>query len=344
MLLAFGFLASCFSVEAFAADDSGQQVLSLSGGLFSVYWYHNTENCVSYGNFTNETGFYSQVTSVEGMSTSHPVAPEFNSFKLTFDTAFHVIAGRRYLVQLSSIAGASFGSWARQGTDYTPVLSFYDQYNNLSWSTDAYQPGVAYSQNGFLYFLIDVPMSFDVKNLQVMFQSPVKYGNGVFDVGKGSRMWLQIMRLADDDARSADQIIQAVENQTAADQKRYDDFTSGGSEQGSNLIDGAQDSISQKIGILDFAEGTLSDFVQLFSADPGDATLTLPGFKWHDAETGQDLTVWDAQTFDFAFIGEHFGPLVSALRVGTVLAVYGAMLWYLQGVFERIFGGGGSDD
>lgn len=138
----------------------------------------------------------------------------------------------------------------------------------------------------------------------------------------------------------ADDVIKAIEDQTAADQGRYDDFTSNGSEQGSSAIDSTQTAVSEKIGLLDFAEGVLSDFIGLFSANPGDATLTLPGFKWHDSDTNTDLTVWESQTFDFAFVEEHFGPLVSALRVGTVLSVYGALLWYLQSVFDRIFGGG----
>lgn len=338
-LLACGFLVSCFSVDAFAADnadDSGQLALSLSGGQISTYWSskYNGES-VSYGNFTADYDHRITYTEVRyGNSTYNKSRePVLNSSTLTFDSTFPLIAGRRYYIAFQALPVRFTGSMSVQ-------LSFFDQYNTCSWTSDDFTVGSQYGGNGFTYVLLDCPITFEVKTIRVrVFNSPAWY-DGTFDVGYNPQPWLNVVRLAKDDDRSVDEIVKAIQDQTAADQNRYDDFTSNGSEQGSSAIDSTKNSVSEKIGILDFAEGVLSDFIGLFSANPGDATLTLPGFKWHDSDTNTDLTVWESQTFDFAFVEEHFGPLVSALRVGTVLSVYGALLWYLQAVFDRIFGGG----
>lgn len=343
VLLVCGFLVSCFSVDAFAADnvdDSGQLVLSLSGGQISTYWSskYNGES-VSYGNFTADADHRITYTEVRyGNSTYNKSRePVLNSSTMTFDFTFTLIGGRRYYIAFQALPVRLTGSMSAQ-------LSFYDQYNTCCWTTDSFTVGSQYGGNGFTYLVMDCPITFDVKTIRVrVFNSPAWY-DGTFDVGYNPQPWLNVIRLADDDARSEDEIVKAIQDQTASDQSRYDDFTSNGGTQGPDAVAGAQDSISQKIGILDFAEGVLSDFIGLFSADPGDATLTLPGFKWHDTDTDTDLTVWEPHTFDFVFIENHFGPLVSALRVGTVLAVYGAMLWYLQGVFDRIFRGSDGND
>lgn len=345
MLLVFGFLVSCFSAEIFAADDSGQLSLPLSGGRISIYWNsHWNGNGVSYGNFDDSNAHVLTFTSWQGTDDNYSKTirqPVLKSAKMDFSSTFHLIQGRDYYLSLSGL-GCKFADNEVNGA----VIYLLDPYNNIVWSYNLTSPGNSYSQNGFLYCVLrDCPLNIDVSRMQIVFNqsNTAYYPDKTFQEGTYNT-WLQIVRLAKDDDRSADTIVKAIQDQTASDQSRYDDFTGDGSQQGSDLISGAQSSVSGKIGILDFAEGVLSDFVQLFSADAGDATLTLPGFKWHDAETNQDLVVWDAHTFDFAFIEEHFGPLVAALRVGTVLAVYGAMLWYLQGVFERIFGGGGTDD
>lgn len=313
----------------------------MSGGTISVYWHSDYNGTgVTYGNFDAQKNYHKiTYTSVSATRNESKIeSPHIDAVKLEFDNPFQIFAGYSYLL---STAGFGF----KFGFNVGGSMSMYDQYNNLVWTYDSYSPGsTQYSQNGFLYFLLnDSPSSIGVKTIFFRFNTSYSYDGSLFNsLGVKGPSYLQIVRLQKDG--SADSVIEAIENQTNAEQGRYDEFTSSGDSQGSELISGAEDAVSDKIGILDFAEGVLSDFVQLFSADPGDATLTLPGFKWHDAETGENLTVWDAQTFDFAFIEEHFGPLVSALRVGTVLAVYGAMLWYLQGVFERIFGGGGADD
>lgn len=341
LLLVCGCLVSCFSVDAFAADDSGQLSLPLSGGQISIYWNsHWNGNGVSYGNFDASTAHVLTFTGWKGTDDNYSVTirqPVLKSAKLDFSSTFHLAQGRDYYLSLGGL-GCKFADNEVSGA----VIYFLDTYNNLVWSYNLTSPGNSYSQNGFLYCVLrDCPLNVDVSRLQIVFNqsNTAYYPDKTFQDGSWNT-WLQIIQLAKDDDRSADTIVKAIQDQTAADQSRYDDFTSNGSQQGPDAITGAQESVSGKIGLLDFAESVLSDFIGLFSDTPGDATLTLPGFKWHDTDTNMDLTVWEAQTFDFAFIEEHFKPLDSALRVGTVLAVYGAMLWYLQGVFDRIFRGG----
>lgn len=339
MLLVCGFLVSCFSVDAFAADDSGQQILMLGGGDISIYW-HSSYNgdSVSYGNFDSTPAHKYTITSVNfGKNQTDypfPKLPVLEATTLTFRNTFRLLAGRQYYVAFKALP-ISYNNHKMK-----VQVSFYDQYNICCWATDSdtFIDGRGNGGNGFTYAVLDCPVTFDVKKIRIQSIGDVAWTDKTFDVNYSDNTRLNIVRLAKNG--DVDSVVKAIQDQTASDQSRYDDFTSNGSEQGSSAVESTQQSVSEKIGILDFAEGVLSDFIGLFSADPGDATLTLPGFKWHDSDTGEDLTVWDSQTFDFAFVEQHFGPLVSALRVGTVLAVYGALLWYLQAVFDRIFGGG----
>lgn len=340
MLLVFGCLASFSSVNVFAVDDSGQQSLPLSGGNISIYWYSQYNgNGVTYGTFDDSPAHVLTFTSWQGSNDSYKIVrqPVLRSAKFEFASPFHLMQGRDYYLSLAGL-GCKFGPNEINGA----VIYFFDQYNNLVWSYNLTSPGTDYSLNGFLYCVLrDCPLNLDVSRMQIVFNQSngAHFPDETFQSGSYNT-WLQIIRLAKDDDRGADEIVKAIKEQTAADQSRYDDFTSDGAQQGSSSVESTQQAVSEKIGILDFAEGVLSDFIGLFSADPGDATLTLPGFKWHDLDTDTELTVWEPQTFDFAFVEEHFAPLVSALRVGTVLTVYGALLWYLQAVFDRIFGGG----
>ena len=338
MLLAFGFLASCFSVNVFAAA-SPQTLVPLSAAEVKIFWHspYNGDG-ISYGSID---GTQSHTLTIDSWSSDthngegSPKGPRLDAIKFTFNQSFHMKARSDYLLSLSGIT-------VKFDRNSGPAIcSFYDQYNNLVWTGTYYAPSTSNDGNGFLYYIIrDIPTSLDVKYIRYTFNpnENFQYPDGSFGTGKSGATWLQLIQL--ESGADADDVIKAIEDQTAADQSRYDDFTSNGGSQGSDAIDSTQQSVSEKIGILDFAEGVLSDFIGLFSADPGDATLTLPGFKWHNSDTNEDLTVWESQTFDFSFVEEHFSPLVSAMRVGTVLAVYGALLWYLQAVFDRIFGGG----
>lgn len=339
MLLVFGCLASYFSVNVFAAA-SPQKSLPLGSGHFALWWNSDYNgNGLSMGDVAGDAQHTMTITSWSSNNHSGEIIknPKVLALKIDFEENVHMSGGCDFLLNLSALpGGAKFNN-----DSYPVVCSFSDQYNNTVWSETFYTPGTKYTQNGFLYCIIrDLPVSIDFKYLYINFSDSAGYYpvDNIFATGKSAATWLQIIQLAR--GTDADDVIKAIEDQTAADQSRYDDFTSDGSQQGSSAVDATKTAVSEKIGILDFAEGVLSDFIGLFSADPGDATLTLPGFKWHDSDTDTELTVWEPQTFDFAFVEEHFGPLVSALRVGTVLTVYGALLWYLQSVFDRIFRGG----
>ena len=337
VLLVFGCLASCFSVNVFAAA-SPQTLVPLSDAEVKIFW-HSTYNGdgVSYGSIDGTQAHTLTIDSWRSDKNSGGTqqGPKLDAIKFTFNQTFHMQARSDYLLSLAGI-GVKFDK-----NSGPHICSFYDQYNNLVWTGTYYAPSTSNDGNGFLYYVIrDIPTSLDVKYIRYTFNwnDNYQYADGSFGTGNKGSTWLQLIQL--EKGSDADDVIKAIEDQTAADQSRYDDFISSGGQQGPDAIDSTQQSVSEKIGILDFAEGVLSDFIGLFSADPGDATLTLPGFKWHDLDTDTDLTVWEPQTFDFAFIEEHFSPLVSAMRVGTVLTVYGALLWYLQAVFDRIFGGG----
>lgn len=342
MLLACGFLVSCFSVETFAYA-TPQKIVPLSGGSFSIWWHSDFNGKgASNGTIANDGPHTLTITdwSSEKNSGTGPQRPKLDAVKFTFDDSTHVTGGYDYMFNLSALPGVSKDAGFNKYNGPV-VMAFYDQYNNMVWSYSFYASGLEYDQNGFIYCVMrDLPVSIDFKYIFLQFDSSNTSGyitEGIFGGGSCSS-WMQLTQL--EKGVDSGDVVKAIREQTQADQSRYDDFTSNGGSQGSDAIDSTHQAVSGKIGILDFAEGVLSDFIGLFSADPGDATLTLPGFKWHDSDTDTDLTVWEPQTFDFAFVEEHFGPLVSALRVGTVLTVYGALLWYLQAVFDRIFGGG----
>lgn len=132
-----------------------------------------------------------------------------------------------------------------------------------------------------------------------------------------------------------------LQDMMEADQERYEDFKDSGTDQGSALVTDGVGQLEDKIGLLTFADGVLTDFVGVFGADPGDAVLTFPAFYWE--QDGDRYLVWDKYDWDFAVLEEHFGVLVTAVRFATVAAVYGALLVYLQRVFDRIIRGASSD-
>lgn len=353
-LLACGFLASCFSVNVFAEESDSKDV-PLSGGWFHIEWtsfsYGVNGGANTYRGYYVSSGLFddspAHVMNLDKLDNVHNATPLDNaaiqSLTYFFNTPLHLEAGRKYL-----IASASNFIKYGLGLNYENVrMTLLSSSNFPAWSTDSYEPGLPNTRmnlgaNGFCYWVVEPLVSIDVVSMRIDFDGKtcVESSSSLTTLGENRSCWLSCTLISDSARQNADEIIKSIEDQTASEQKRYDDFTSNGGSEGSSAVESTQQSVSEKIGVLDFAEGVLSDFIGLFSANPGDATLTLPGFKWHDSDTGEYLTVWESQTFDFAFVEEHFGPLVSALRVGTVLTVYGALLWYLQAVFDRIFGGG----
>lgn len=94
----------------------------------------------------------------------------------------------------------------------------------------------------------------------------------------------------------------------------------------------------ENIGLFSFLIDFSKQFVGVFSSGDDSTALTLPGFSI--TVDGQQLTVWEAHTFDFASMEGPFAVLLAALRLGTSVVVIGALISYLFGLYEHIFAGG----
>lgn len=94
----------------------------------------------------------------------------------------------------------------------------------------------------------------------------------------------------------------------------------------------------ENIGLFSFLIDFSKQFVGVFSSGDDSTALTLPGFSI--SVDGEQLTVWEAHTFDFATMEGPFAVLLSALRLGTSVVVIGALISYLFGLYEHIFAGG----
>lgn len=94
----------------------------------------------------------------------------------------------------------------------------------------------------------------------------------------------------------------------------------------------------ENIGLFSFLIDFSKQFVGVFSSGDDSTALTLPGFSI--TVDGEQLTVWEAHTFDFATMEGPFAVLLAALRLGTSVVVIGALISYLFGLYEHIFAGG----
>lgn len=94
----------------------------------------------------------------------------------------------------------------------------------------------------------------------------------------------------------------------------------------------------ENIGLFSFLIDFSKQFVGVFSSGDDSTSLTLPGFSI--TVDGEQLTVWEAHTFDFATMEGPFAVLLAALRLGTSVVVIGALISYLFGLYEHIFAGG----
>lgn len=123
-------------------------------------------------------------------------------------------------------------------------------------------------------------------------------------------------QITDSISDSAQQIKDSIENQYAVSDA--EDFGVG---QLTNQVE-------EKLGVLTFGADTLNNFLGLFQAsNVGGTELTFPGFQIE--VQGQSYNVWPDISFDLAFLEEHFGILITAVRTVTVLCVWLAVLGYL---------------
>lgn len=123
--------------------------------------------------------------------------------------------------------------------------------------------------------------------------------------------------------QSAEKLQQAIENQFGMDDN--EDF-------GVNDIQGQ---VEEKLGVLNFTADTLTSFLDLFNANTvGDTKITFPSYTIE--VQGETYTVWNNIEFDFSFLEENFGILITAVRTVTVLCVWLAVLSYLGKAKDQI--------
>lgn len=325
-----------FSVDAFAAG-SAQTVVPFSDGTVKVFWHSSYNgNGVSYGSFDGTDAHTVTIDSWSSDKNSggELKGPKLDSIKFSFNQSFSMQARSDYYLFLYSL-GVSFDK------NTGPVsCSFYDEYNSLVWTDTYFAPGTNYEQNGCLYYVIrDLPIGLNVKYIQYTFNfnDNFQYPDGTFGSGFSGNTWMKMFQL--ESGSDADDVIGAIEDQTASEQNRYDDFTQGGDD---SELNSATDQVSGKIGIFTALDNLLQGIFGIFTSGTADAaTIVWPSFSL--TVEGQSYDVWPEQTInlDTMFSGS-LSALKVALNFGSVSAVYFALVRYLLHVYEAIFGRGDS--
>ncbi len=103
-------------------------------------------------------------------------------------------------------------------------------------------------------------------------------------------------------------------------------------------VQDAADSAAESMGIVSYADSIIEQFLGLFDASAaGIAQLTLPAFAITTNEGTYE--VWDEHVFSFESLEESFSGLLSVVRFATSLLVWGALVLYLQRVWDDVVGG-----
>lgn len=325
-----------FSVDAFAAG-SAQTLVPFSDGQVKFFWHSPYNgNGVSSGSFDGTASHAVMIDSWRSDKNSGDVlkGPKLDSIKFTFNEPFLMQARSDYYLYLGPP-----GIVVNQNTG-PAICSFYDQYNTLVWSDTYYAPGIKYEGTGSLYYIVrDLPISLNVKYIQFTFNfnDNYQYPDGTFGTGFNVSTWLQLYQL--EKGSDADDVIGAIEDQTASEQNRYDDFTQGGDD---SELNSATDQVSGKIGIFTALDNLLQGIFGIFTSGTADAaTIVWPSFAL--TVEGQSYDVWPEQTINLDTL---FSGSLSALKVtlnfASVSAVYFALVRYLLYVYESIFGRGDS--
>lgn len=309
--------------------------MPFSDGEVKIFWHSlYNGNGVSSGSFdgTNAHAITINSWSSDKNSGGELKGPKLDSIKFSFNQSFLMQARSDYYLYLGN-PGIAFN----QNTGPF-ICSFYDEYNTLVWSDTYYAPGTDYEGNGCLYFILrDLPISLNVKYIQYTFNfnEDYQYRDGTFGTGFYVNTWLQLYQLAP--GSDADDVINAIEDQTASDQSRYDDFTQGGD--GSEL-NSATEQVSGKIGIFTALDNLFQGIFGIFTSGTSDvAAIVWPSFSL--TVEGQSYDVWPEQTInlDTMFSGS-LSALKVALNFASVSAVYFALVRYLFHVYDTIFGRG----
>lgn len=106
-------------------------------------------------------------------------------------------------------------------------------------------------------------------------------------------------------------------------------------------IDGLQQTVEDKMGVLAFASNTTSDLLNLFKGNSSRAsystTITFPSFNLK--VQGKTYKIWDEYQYDFSELEVQVPTLVNGIRTFSVLAVWFALLNYLIDVYKHFIGG-----
>lgn len=135
-------------------------------------------------------------------------------------------------------------------------------------------------------------------------------------------------------------VTDSTETQTRELIDKFDQMTDFNESQQTELggtLDSAGTDLESKLGVLSFADQALTDFISVFSDDPGPAQLTLPGFKIEI--DGEQHEVWADTPYSLASLEDDFGPLLTAVRFGLVVLVYAALIGYLGRVLDALLHG-----
>lgn len=130
----------------------------------------------------------------------------------------------------------------------------------------------------------------------------------------------------------------AVNSMQQQQMQNYNDFINPSPSTGNDMVEGGISSVNEKLGIFTAVEGILQNTLGLFNEENiGGTKLVFPAFGMNIQ--GEHHQFWEDTEYDLSNLEEPFGALLSAVRLGTALVVYGALLMYLQKVFAEIIGG-----
>ena len=141
-------------------------------------------------------------------------------------------------------------------------------------------------------------------------------------------------------------ILEAIKNQTDDINQNHQEtmdkideqYNTDSSGEINSGVQDAADSAAESMGIVSYADSIIEQFLGLFDASAaGIAQLTLPAFAITTNEGTYE--VWDEHVFSFESLEESFSGLLSVVRFATSLLVWGALVLYLQRVWDDVVGG-----
>lgn len=272
-------------------------------------------------------------------------------YRITIDWG----TSERYFYRASDGAKLTNSNWSS---------SFSWSRQTSEWGCDI--PGVAASLAGpYLYF------SFSESALADCVDSPYCYFyvNGTFYAENythkasgqsGSLAWNRCsfqMKMKEDDGYLFDtgivvsgddsaSILEAIKNQTDYINQNHQEtmdkideqYNTDSSGEINSGVQDAADSAAESMGIVSYADSIIEQFLGLFDASAaGSAQLTLPAFAITTNEGTYE--VWEEHVFSFDSLEESFSGLLSVVRFATSLLVWGALVLYLQRVWDDVVGG-----